>query len=103
VAAAGAPEAGEAGEAEVAAGAPGAEPAPGVVRVRAPALGRAQACVPAPERWERAAAEGRVPVAGREPGSAGDSVAARLQMVSCPGPTAFPRFAGITASHLGRG
>ena len=53
-------------------GLPGAEPVPGVVRVRA--LGRARACVPVPaaERWEWAAAEGRVPVAGRRAGLGGE-------------------------------
>jgi hypothetical protein len=82
------------------AGAPAAEPVAGVIRVREPAPGRVQAwaSVRVPVAGPVLVA-GRVPVAGREPGSAADSVAAQSQTVSCPGPTAFPQFAVITASH----
>jgi hypothetical protein len=67
-------------------------PALGVIQTSSPVLGPRTVLGP-----------GRVPVAGREPGLAADSVAARLRTVSCPGPTAFPQFAAITASHLGKG
>jgi hypothetical protein len=80
--------------------APGSEPVPGPARVREPALGRAQVWTPVP-------GPGRVPVAQGTPVVEGAPVAvpvaARVQTVSCPGPTAFPQFAGIAASHLGRG
>jgi hypothetical protein len=87
--------------------APAVEPVAGVIRVREPARFRVR--VPAPGWVQSCApvrmpAQGRVPVAvrvlveGRVPGSAADSVAAS-QTVSCPGPTAFPQFGVITASH----
>ena len=98
--------------------APAAEPVVGVIRVREPARFRVR--VPAPGWVQSCApvrmpAQGRVPVAvrvlveGRVPGSAADSepgpvvvVVVRFRSVDCPEPTAFPRFAGITASRLGR-
>jgi hypothetical protein len=67
------------------------------VRVREPAPGRVQSCASVPAQGQVPVA-GQVLVEGRVPGSAADSVAAS-QTVSCPGPTAFPQFAVITASH----
>jgi hypothetical protein len=80
--------------------APGAQPVVGVIRVREPA--RVRVWEPVPVRVPVAGpvlVAGRVPAAGREPGSAADSVATPSQTVSCPGPTAFPQFAVIAASH----
>jgi hypothetical protein len=76
----------------------------GVIRVREPARVRVWVWEPVPVRVRVPVAgpvlvAGRVPAAGREPGSAADSVAAPSQTVSCPGPTAFPQFAVIAASH----
>lgn len=88
--------------AEAAVAAPGAGPVRGPARVREPALGRAQGWTPVPGPGPVPVAQGEQ-VAGRVLVAEGAPAAARLQTVSCPGPTAFPQFAGIAASHLGRG